>query len=124
VSSTLRHETQRSSSYRANSLTHRALDGERQLDAPGPEDIVNRGHRVERAWESDEGRQLVDGLTDLDQLDTDIERRAVYDFSRRRHRTGGPREAKYVGLPAVQAISNSERWIGHPKGSIPSLLHY
>jgi hypothetical protein len=49
----------------------------------GPEDIVNRGHRVERAWESDEGRQLVDGLTDLDQLDTDIERRAVSDFSRR-----------------------------------------
>ena len=47
---------------------HGALRRQRQRDALGLEHLVDRGDRVERARESDEGRQLVDGLADLDRL--------------------------------------------------------
>lgn len=52
----------------------RALVGQRQLDAPGGEHLVEDADRVERAREAEERRQLVERLARLDGRGTHMER--------------------------------------------------
>ena len=79
-----------------------------------PEDLVDRCDRVERAGESDEGRQLVDGLTDLDRLDADVERRGRVRLQLRQslqagqHRNGDQFTGLVVEHTGVEHVAEDE----------------
>src|SRR4029450_12302253 len=103
-------------------VRHRALDGKRQRDALVLEDVVGSGNRVERAGKPDEGRQLVDGLTNLDRLDADIEGscrgrlplRQGLEASKHRH------SDQLAGLVIQHAVSNTSPKMNRRRISISS----